>query len=65
MSASVNMSISYVSPAKVDDELEVSSRLLGKKGFISGTVVMLKNKATRQIIAEGRHTLFSKPASKI
>ncbi|XP_074303118.1 uncharacterized protein LOC141637532 [Silene latifolia] len=65
MSSSTTMSISYLSTAKVDDELEVSSRLLGKKGFLLGTVVLLKNKATGEIIAEGRHTLFNKHASKI
>uniref|UniRef100_A0A803KRN6 Thioesterase domain-containing protein n=1 Tax=Chenopodium quinoa TaxID=63459 RepID=A0A803KRN6_CHEQI len=47
------------------DELEVTSRLLGRKGFVFGTTVVLKNKATGETIAEGRHTLFSKHASKI
>ncbi|XP_021720741.1 acyl-coenzyme A thioesterase 13-like [Chenopodium quinoa] len=65
MNVSVTMSISYVSTANVDDELEVTSRLLGRKGFVFGTTVVLKNKATGETIAEGRHTLFSKHASKI
>ncbi|KMT05122.1 hypothetical protein BVRB_7g172730 [Beta vulgaris subsp. vulgaris] len=65
MNVSVTMSISYVSTAKVDDELEITSRLLGQKGAVFGTSVLLKNKATGETIAEGRHTLFSKHASKI
>ncbi|KNA11780.1 hypothetical protein SOVF_131980 [Spinacia oleracea] len=65
MNVSVTMSISYVSTAKVDDELEVTSKLLGRKGSIFGTIVVLKNKATGETIAEGRHSLFSKHASKI
>ncbi|KAK9755735.1 hypothetical protein RND81_01G046500 [Saponaria officinalis] len=64
MSVSVTMSISYVSTAKVDDELEVMGRLLGQKGSIFGTIVSFKNKASGKTIAEGRHTLF-RHASKI
>ncbi|KAL2898778.1 Acyl-coenzyme A thioesterase 13 [Bienertia sinuspersici] len=65
MNVSVTMSISYVSTAKVDDELEITSRLLGQKGSTFGTIVLFKNKASGDIVAEGRHTLFSKHASKI
>ncbi|XP_074270904.1 uncharacterized protein LOC141594811 [Silene latifolia] len=60
MNVSVNMCISYLSNAKLDDELEVTSRLLGKIGAVSGTSVIIKNKATGDIVAEGRHSLFSK-----
>ncbi|GMH07381.1 hypothetical protein Nepgr_009221 [Nepenthes gracilis] len=65
VTASVNISISYVSNAKVYDELELTARLLGQKGNIFTAVVVLKNKGTGEIVAEGRHTLFSKPMSKI
>ncbi|CAO2825187.1 unnamed protein product [Amaranthus hypochondriacus] len=65
MNASISMSISYVSTAKVDDVVEISARLLGRKGSLFGTIVLLKNKVTGEVIAEGRHTLFSKHASKI
>ncbi|PIA54409.1 hypothetical protein AQUCO_00900749v1 [Aquilegia coerulea] len=58
-SVSLDMSISYLSTAKVNDELEIISRALGKKGGYSGTIVLLRNKATREVIAEGRHALFS------
>ncbi|XP_057953240.1 uncharacterized protein LOC131147722 [Malania oleifera] len=65
MDVSVDMSISYISTAKLNDELEITSRLLGRKGFYSGTIVLLKNIATGEVVAEGRHSLFTKPASKI
>ncbi|KAK9734745.1 hypothetical protein RND81_04G160300 [Saponaria officinalis] len=60
MNVSVNMCISYLSNAKLHDELEVTSRLLGKIGAVSGTSIIIKNKASGDIIAEGRHSLFSK-----
>ncbi|BAU03674.1 hypothetical protein VIGAN_UM155500, partial [Vigna angularis var. angularis] len=46
MNVSVDMSISFLSTARVGDELEITSRLLGRKGGYSGTIVLLKNKAT-------------------
>ncbi|KAK9168221.1 hypothetical protein Syun_000361 [Stephania yunnanensis] len=65
MSVSVDMSISFLSTAKVNDELEISSRALGQRGRYSGTAVLLRNKSTGEVIAEGRHSLFSVLASKI
>ncbi|KAK9279573.1 hypothetical protein L1049_013252 [Liquidambar formosana] len=65
MNVSVDMSISHISTAKVDDELEITSRVLGQKGGYSGTIVLLRNKATGDVIAEGRHSLFGKRTSKI
>ncbi|GAB2234984.1 hypothetical protein Droror1_Dr00004260 [Drosera rotundifolia] len=65
MNVSVNMSVSYVSSATVNDELEVISRLLGRKGNLVTAVVVIKKKGTEEIVAEGRHTLFCKHASKI
>ncbi|KAK1588177.1 hypothetical protein Q3G72_020502 [Acer saccharum] len=43
---SVDMSISFVSSAKLDDELEITSRVLGQRGGYSGTIVLMRNKAT-------------------
>ncbi|KMT05123.1 hypothetical protein BVRB_7g172740 isoform A [Beta vulgaris subsp. vulgaris] len=63
MNVSIDMSISYLSNAKLDDELEVTSRLLGKIGAVSGTSVIIKKKASEEIVAEGRHSLFSRPKS--
>ncbi|KAL2898795.1 Acyl-coenzyme A thioesterase 13 [Bienertia sinuspersici] len=65
MNVSITMSISYMSNAKVDDELEVTSRLLGKIGAVSGTSIIIKKKGSGEIVAEGRHSLFSKIESKI
>lgn len=47
------------------DELEIVSKLLGKKGGYSGTLVLVRNKTTGELIAEGRHSLFGKHASKM
>ncbi|XP_030447206.1 uncharacterized protein LOC115670149 [Syzygium oleosum] len=65
ISVSVHMSISYLCAAKVDDELEITSKVLGQKGGYSATIVLLRNKATGEIIAEGRHSLFNAHASKM
>lgn len=65
MNVSVDMSISYLSTAKVNDELEVTSRLLGKQGALSGTSVVIRHKASGEIVAEGRHSLFTRFKSKI
>ncbi|KAJ4725646.1 acyl-coenzyme A thioesterase 13 [Melia azedarach] len=65
MKVSVDMSISFVSTAKVNDELEITARVLGQNGGYCGTTVLIKNKATGEIIAEGRHSLFGKQASKM
>ncbi|XP_004490572.1 uncharacterized protein [Cicer arietinum] len=65
MNFSVDMSISFLSTAHVNDELEITSRLLGRKGGYSGTIVLVKNKATGELIAEGRHSLFGRHNSKM
>lgn len=43
---------------KLQDELEISSKVLGHKGGYSGTLVLLTNKETGEVVAEGRHSLF-------
>ncbi|GMY10952.1 acyl-coenzyme A thioesterase 13-like [Fagus crenata] len=65
MNVSVDMSIAFLSSAKLDDELELTSRVLGQSGGYSGTVVLIRNKVTGEVIAEGRHSLFGKHASKL
>jgi acyl-coenzyme A thioesterase 13 len=62
---SVDMNIAFLSPAKLGDELEIRSRALGHRGAYSGTHVLLRNKATGQVVAEGRHSLFGNLKSKI
>ncbi|KAH9661775.1 4HBT domain-containing protein [Citrus sinensis] len=65
MKVSVDMSISFVSTAKVNDELEITGRVLGQRGGYSGTIVLMRNKATGEVIAEGRHSLFGRQPSKM
>ncbi|CAH9138655.1 unnamed protein product [Cuscuta epithymum] len=65
MNVSVDMSISYLSTAKFNDELEIIGRCLGKIGGYSGTSVLVRNKLTGELIAEGRHSLFGKHVSKM
>ncbi|XP_057789857.1 uncharacterized protein LOC131006749 [Salvia miltiorrhiza] len=55
---SADMSISNLSTAKLDDELEIFARCLGRQGGYSGTHILIRNKATGEIVAEGRHSLF-------
>ncbi|XP_062015212.1 uncharacterized protein LOC133731808 isoform X2 [Rosa rugosa] len=55
---SVDISISHMSTAKLDDEVEITSKRLGQKGGYTGIMVLLRNKATGNIIAEGRHSMF-------
>ncbi|XP_019248100.1 PREDICTED: acyl-coenzyme A thioesterase 13-like isoform X2 [Nicotiana attenuata] len=57
MNVSVDMSISFLSSANIHDELEIIGQVLGQKGGYSGTSVLVKNKATGELIAEGRHSL--------
>nr|ABW81107.1 AcylCoa-1 [Tarenaya spinosa] len=65
MNVSVDMSISFLSSAKLGDELEITSKVLGERGGYKGTIVVVRNKLTGEIIAEGRHSLFGRKPSKI
>ncbi|KAB2620574.1 acyl-coenzyme A thioesterase 13-like [Pyrus ussuriensis x Pyrus communis] len=65
MNVSVDISVSYVSTAKLHDELEITSRVLGRTGGYCGTMVIFRNKATGEIIAEGRHSLFRSKAGPV
>ncbi|XP_022755862.1 acyl-coenzyme A thioesterase 13 [Durio zibethinus] len=65
MNVSVDMTISFLGTAKLNDELEITSKVLGQRGSYSGTSVLVRNKVTGELIAEGRHSLFGKQASKL
>ncbi|KAM2985669.1 hypothetical protein FF2_006041 [Malus domestica] len=66
LSVSIDMSISYFSTAKINDELEITSKRIRRRGGYTGTVVVLRNKTTGEIIAEGRHSLLrSRRSSKL
>eukprot|EP01018_Ginkgo_biloba_P001705 Gb_24977 [translate_table: standard] len=50
----VDLSISFLSSAKVDDELEIDARVCGHKGGLSTAVVEVKKKANGELIAHSR-----------
>ncbi|CAL5426818.1 unnamed protein product [Camellia sinensis] len=52
MNVSVDMSVSLLSTAKLTDELEITSRVLGQRGGCSGTIILIRNKATGKVVAE-------------
>ncbi|KAL7173254.1 hypothetical protein ACSBR2_032675 [Camellia fascicularis] len=56
---------SFKVPPRLTDELEITSRVLGQRGGCSGTIILIRNKATGKVVAEGRHSLFSKHTSKL
>ncbi|MBA0707894.1 hypothetical protein Golax_019903 [Gossypium laxum] len=65
MKVSVDMSISFLGTAKLGDELEITSKALGERGGYAGTLVHIRNKATGELIAEGRHSLYGNESSKL
>ncbi|KAK8513280.1 hypothetical protein V6N13_002027 [Hibiscus sabdariffa] len=65
MNVSVDMSISFLGTAKLNDELEIVSKVLGRRGSYAGAIVVVRNKETGELIAEGRHSLFAKQGSKL
>ncbi|TYG76888.1 hypothetical protein ES288_D03G150500v1 [Gossypium darwinii] len=65
MKVSVDMSISFLGAAKLGDELEITSKALGERGGYAGTLVHIRNKATGELIAEGRHSLYGNESSKL
>ncbi|CAN8285459.1 unnamed protein product [Cochlearia groenlandica] len=65
MNVSVDMSIAFLSRAKLGEELEITSKVMGERGGYKGTIVVVRNKLTGEIIAEGRHSLFGRQPSKL
>ncbi|XP_068310466.1 uncharacterized protein [Pyrus communis] len=65
VNVSVDISISFMSKAKLGDELEITSRVLGQRDRYCGTSILVRNKATGEVIAEGRHSLFAIHTSKL
>uniref|UniRef100_A0A0A9GA59 Acyl-coenzyme A thioesterase 13 n=1 Tax=Arundo donax TaxID=35708 RepID=A0A0A9GA59_ARUDO len=62
LKVSVDMSVSFVdlAAAAPGDTLRITARVLGHKGYYSGTHVLVANAATGEVVAEGRHSLFGK-----
>ncbi|KMT05574.1 hypothetical protein BVRB_7g168180 isoform A [Beta vulgaris subsp. vulgaris] len=65
VNVTVDLSILYLSNAKLDDELELTARLVGKIGVVSGTSIIITKKASGEIVAEGRNSMFTRLKSKI
>eukprot|EP01018_Ginkgo_biloba_P001700 Gb_24973 [translate_table: standard] len=56
---SVDWNISYISAAKVDDEIEIDAQVLGHRGGLSTVVVELRNKATGELVAQSRQWMHN------
>ncbi|XP_060630894.1 acyl-coenzyme A thioesterase 13 [Anolis sagrei] len=55
---SVDMNITYVSAAKIGDEILITAEILKQGKRLAFTTVDLTNKATGKLIAQGRHTKY-------
>ncbi|KAM5298335.1 acyl-coenzyme A thioesterase 13 [Ctenodactylus gundi] len=53
---SVDMNITYMSPAKIGEEIVITANILKQGRTLAFTSVDLTNKATGKLIAQGRHT---------
>lgn len=53
---SVDMNITYMSPAKIGEEIVITAHILKQGRTLAFASVDLTNKATGKLIAQGRHT---------
>nr|XP_004670044.1 acyl-coenzyme A thioesterase 13 [Jaculus jaculus] len=53
---SVDMNITYLSPAKIGEEVVITAHVLKQGRTLAFASVDLTNKATGKLIAQGRHT---------
>ncbi|ELW68781.1 acyl-coenzyme A thioesterase 13 [Tupaia chinensis] len=53
---SVDMNITYLSPAKLGDDILITAHILRQGRTLAFASVDLTNKATGKLIAQGRHT---------
>ncbi|XP_006977191.1 acyl-coenzyme A thioesterase 13 [Peromyscus maniculatus bairdii] len=53
---SVDMNITYMSPAKIGEEIVITAHILKQGKTLAFASVDLTNKATGKLIAQGRHT---------
>ncbi|XP_006888747.1 PREDICTED: acyl-coenzyme A thioesterase 13 [Elephantulus edwardii] len=53
---SVDMNITYMSPAKIGEDILITAHILKQGKTLAFASVDLTNKATGKIIAQGRHT---------
>ncbi|MCL7026849.1 hypothetical protein MKW94_004744 [Papaver nudicaule] len=54
INVSVDFNISYFSTVKVQDEVEIEARVLGQKGNLSSSTVVIKNKGNGDLVAVGK-----------
>ncbi|KAE8126174.1 hypothetical protein FH972_020917 [Carpinus fangiana] len=62
---SVEINVSYLDAAYVDEEIEVEARALRVGKAVGVVSVELRKKKTGKIIAQGRHTKYLPVASKL
>ncbi|XP_008691154.1 acyl-coenzyme A thioesterase 13 [Ursus americanus] len=55
---SVDMNITYMSPAKVGEDLVITAHILKQGKTLAFTSVDLMNKTTGKLVAQGRHTKY-------
>nr|XP_028593399.1 acyl-coenzyme A thioesterase 13 [Podarcis muralis] len=55
---SVDMNITYMSAAKIGDEIQITAEILKQGRTLAFANVDLRNKATGKLIAQGRHTKY-------
>lgn len=53
---SVDMNVTYMSPAKIGEEIVITAQILKQGRTLAFASVDLTNKATGKLIAQGRHT---------
>uniref|UniRef100_A0A673U1Y0 Acyl-coenzyme A thioesterase 13 n=2 Tax=Suricata suricatta TaxID=37032 RepID=A0A673U1Y0_SURSU len=53
---SVDMNITYMSPAKIGEDLVITAHVLKQGKTLAFTSVDVTNKATGKLVAQGRHT---------
>ncbi|KAM5202591.1 acyl-coenzyme A thioesterase 13 isoform 1-T1 [Hipposideros larvatus] len=53
---SVDMNITYMSPAKIGEDIVITARVLKQGKTLAFASVDLTNKATGKLVAQGRHT---------
>nr|ABR17847.1 unknown [Picea sitchensis] len=59
LKASVDYNVSYISPVKVHDEIEIDARVLGHNGGLSTVDVKLRNKGTGDLVAQARQSMHN------
>jgi len=62
LKVSVDYNVSYISPVKVRDEIEIDARVVGHKGGLSTVVVELRNKGTGDLVAQARQSMHNTKA---